>query len=95
MSIELANAKWADGKGKGLLGQFASTQGYTSLIEAAKTPALRKLFRTGVTGDVKTCMSELRALAVNASKDVASTALALEALLRKAGKIAIITNGGN
>ncbi len=95
MSIELADARWADGTGKGLLGQFASTRGYSDLIAAAKTPALRKFFKNGSTSDVKACMSELRALAINSPKDVASTAMALESLMRRAGKLAIITNGGN
>ncbi len=92
MSLELANEKWMDGDPKGLLGQWASTKGYTDLVDAATTPALRAFFKVGVTEDCAKVRSELRALALHAPKDVASTALALEKLM--AGlPFAMITNG--
>ena len=92
MSIELADERYLDGKGVGLLGQFASNKGYSDLLAAAKTPALRRFFKTGATEDVKKVKSELRALSLTAPKDVAETALALEKLLGNL-KFAMIARG--
>ena len=92
MSLELADERWLDKDPNGLLGQFASTKGYSDLIEAATTPALCRFFKLGATEECAKVRSELRALALHAPKDVASTALALEKLM--AGlKFAMITNG--
>ena len=98
MSIELANEKWLGHNPNGLLGQFASTKGYSDLIAAVGKdyPALKAWFKTGVTGDVKTCRAELKKLAEDSETvpDVASTANALRDLADGL-EVAIITNGGN
>ena len=53
MSIELANEKWIDGDESGILGQFASTRGYSDLIRAAYSyTALSRFFERGATEDV-------------------------------------------
>jgi hypothetical protein len=97
MSMEVGNELWLGHNPSGLLGQFASTQGYTDLIKAAKKyklATLREWFSSGVTGDVEAARSELKALAKDAGSDVASTAKTLRDLI-DGQKIAIITNGGN
>ncbi len=97
MSMYLANEKWLDGRGKGLLGQFASTKGYSDLIaavEGEKYRALNEFFEHGVTGDVKTCRAELKKLADDPKTDAdgATTANALRDLVDGL-EVAIITNG--
>ncbi len=98
MSIELANEKWLDGNAKGLLGQFASTAGYSALIAAAKAkeyPALAELFDSGVSDKVAECRKQLKELA--ADTDDADVASCCEALRKLADgeELLIITNGGN
>ena len=78
--MELANAKWLGHNPSGLLGQFATTGGYTSLIEAANAedyPTLHQFFEDGVTGDVDLVRAELLTLSNAASADVASCARAM------------------
>ena len=99
MSMELANEKWLGHLPTGLLGQFASTQGYNDLIAAVKGkkyPTLKALFKSGVTGDVKVARKELKLLADadDTDADVASTATALRDLA-DGQEIIIITNGAN
>jgi hypothetical protein len=97
MSMELANEKWLGHNPSGLLGQFASTRGYSDLISAAKKHkllALQELFRHGVSGDVEQVRAELKTLAGLAPADVASTAKALRDLAEDQDMI-LITNGGN
>ena len=100
MSIELANEKWLGYNPNGLLGQFASTRGYSDLIEAVEGkeeyPALNEFFETGVTGKVETCRAELKRLANDSDTpvDVISTAKALRDLADGL-EVAIITNGAN
>ena len=96
MSLELANEKWLGHNPNGLLGQFASTLGYTELIAAAKKhklDTLREFFKTGVTGDVDAARKELQVLIDNGG-DVGSTAKAMYDLAKDQEMI-IITNGGN
>jgi hypothetical protein len=97
MSIELANEKWLDGKGKGLLGQFASTRGYSDLIAAVKGrkyPVLKEFFNSGVTGDVERARAELKKLADDpkTDADVATTANALRDLA-DGQEVVVITDG--
>ena len=98
MSIELANEKWLGHNPNGLLGQFASTKGYSDLIAATGKgyPALEDWFESGVTGNVKGCRAELKKLAEDSKtpKDIASTANALRDLVDGL-EVAIITNGAN
>jgi hypothetical protein len=97
MSLEVANEKWLGHNPNGLLGQFASTQGYTDLIAAAKKykcETLREWFKSGVTGEVESARSELKTLAADAGGDIATTAKVLRDLI-EGQEIAIITNGGN
>jgi hypothetical protein len=95
VSIELANEKWLGHLPSGLLGQFASTKGYSDLIAAADDYlTLREFFKDGVTGDVDKVRAELKELAEEASADVSSTAKALRDLA-EGQEIIIITNGGN
>ncbi len=97
MSMELANELWLGHNPNGLLGQFASTQGYTDLIAAAKRaklPTLIEFFRDGVTGDVDLVRQELSALEADADKDVASCAKEMRKLAEGQTMI-IVTNGGN
>ena len=96
MSIELANEKWIDGHEDGLLGQFASTQGYTDLVSATRSGywSLARLFRDGVSEDVAGVQKQLKHLIAKSKGDVASTAKALLDLT-EGQKILIITNGGN
>ena len=97
MSLELANEKWLGHNPNGLLGQFATTGGYTELIAAANAkdyPTLFQFFEDGVTGDVDQVRAELKALAAVASKNVASCARAMRDLA-EGQELIIITNGGN
>ena len=95
MSIELANEKWMDGDERGLLGQFASTRGYSDLVRAAFSyPALARFLELGATEKVDDVRGELKELARRASKDVASTAKALLDLSDEQTML-IVTNGGN
>ena len=95
MSIELANEKWLGHLPSGLLGQFASTKGYSDLIAAsANYPTLRDFFKDGVTGDVDKVRAELKQLAAEADPDVASTAKALRDLA-EGQEIIMVTNGAN
>jgi hypothetical protein len=95
MSIELANARWLDGHEDGLLGQFASTRGYSDLIRAASSyAALSELFRDGATEKVDEARKELAQLVKRGSPDVASTARALLEL-SDGQEMLIITNGAN
>ena len=97
MSLELANEKWLGHNPNGLLGQFASTRGYSDLIAAAeehKLAALQQFFDDGVTGDVDGVRAELKTLAAVASSDVASTAKVLRDLA-EGQEILIITDGCN
>lgn len=97
MSYELANEKWLDGKKRGLLGQFASGQGYADLVAAATEadyPTLHEFFRLGYTLRVKTARTELAALADASKKDVASTALALADLM-DGEKFSMIASGAS
>lgn len=97
MSLEVGNELWLGHNPRGLLGQFASNQGYSDLIAAAskyKMPTLRSWFKSGVTGDIDEARKELADLAKKSDKDVASTAHALRDLI-DGETIAIITNGGN
>ena len=55
MSYELANEDWVGRKESGLLGQFASTQGYGDLVKATKGyPILSQFFKDGVFPDIST-----------------------------------------
>ena len=97
MSLELANEKWLGHNPNGLLGQFASTKGYSDLIAAAKKgklPTLQQFFRDGVTGDVDLVRAELLTLSKTAAADVASCAKAMRDLA-DGQEMLIITNGGN
>jgi hypothetical protein len=100
MSIELANEKWLDGNKRGLLGQFASTRGYSDLIaaveaKAADYPALDLFFERGATDQVDQVRKELAKLAAETDgDDVASTARALSRLA-KGQELIIITNGAS
>ena len=95
VSLELANEKFLDGGNPdGLLGQFASTQGYSELIAAcAKFPALSDFFDKGATEDVDAVLKELGQVIAKAPKDIASTATALRDLA-KGQDFLMITNGG-
>ena len=95
MSVELANEKWIDGGNPdGLLGQFASTQGYSDLIAATvKFPALVDFFDKGATEDVDGVAKELQQVISKAPKEIASTAKALLDLA-KGQDFLVITNGG-
>jgi hypothetical protein len=100
MSLNLANYDWIDGKEDGLIGQFATTLGYTELIAAARGhdyPVLADFFAHGVSADIKGIRRELRILATHhSSADVRSTALALRQLTRGQTKLPlVITNGAN
>ena len=97
MSLELANEKWLGHNPSGLLGQFATTGGYTDLIAAANAkdyPTLYQFFEDGVTGDVDDVRAELKMLIAVAPKDVASTARAMRDLA-EGQDIIIVTNGAN
>jgi hypothetical protein len=100
MSVQLANAKWLDGEESGLLGQFASTRGYSDLIAAVESkvrnyPAINMFFERGVTEHVNQVRAELAKLVkATGDKDVASTAKALLEL-SDGQKMLIITNGAN
>lgn len=83
MSVELATEKYLDGKGEGLLGQFASNKGYSDLIAAAKKyPAFEKFVEDGATENVGPVCKDLEKMAASAPDDVASTAAALLKLMR-------------
>ena len=93
MSVEVATEKWLDGHESGLLGQFASTRGYSDLIKAANGyAALSKFFNDGATDNVKAVQSELSELAKHGRADVKSTAQALLDL-SKGQEFLVITNG--
>jgi hypothetical protein len=99
MSLELANGNWLDGDESGLLGQFASTLGYSDLIAHSQGyPALESFFRKGATEQVPQVRTELEKLAGHAPAmppaDVASTAKALMQL-SEGQNFLIITNGAN
>ena len=98
MSIELANEKWIKGSRKGLLGQFASTKGYSDLIAAARAteyPTLADFFEEGVTEQVADVRKELAKLAkASDNADVASTARALRRLA-EGQEMIVITNGAS
>jgi hypothetical protein len=97
MSLELANELWLGHNPNGLLGQFATTGGYTALIEAANAkdyPTLHQFFTDGVSGDVDQVRAELKALAAVATKDVSSCARAMRDLA-EGQQMIIVTNGGN
>jgi len=98
MSIELANELWISGKASGLLGQFASTRGYSQLIEHAQGhdyPLLAAFFDKGVTDKVGGVRKELAHLIrITTDNDVASTAKALRDLA-EGEDFLVITNGGN
>ena len=95
MSLELANEKWIDGDSDGLLGQFASTQGYSDLITAVHGfPTLLKFVTLGATENVDEVRAELKQLIKRASGDVKSTAKALLDL-SEGQDMLIITNGEN
>ena len=95
MSLELANEKWLDGHEDGLLGQFASTSGYSDLITAAQGfPALKRFFDLGATENIDDVRAELKQLIKRASGDVKSTAKALLDL-SEGQDMLIITNGEN
>jgi hypothetical protein len=95
MSIELANEKWMDGHESGLLGQFASTRGYSDLIDAAKdSPALAKFFKAGYSEDVAEVQKDLKEISGHENADVASTAKALLDLTQ-GQEFLMVTNGGN
>jgi hypothetical protein len=96
MSVELANEKWLDGDEAGLLGQFASTKGYSDLILAAEHgdyPELEQWFESGVTDRVAEVQKELERMSASAPSDIASTASALLELT-KGQDLLIVTNGG-
>ena len=94
--MELGNEKWVKGKRSGLLGQFASTQGYSDLIAAAGDyPALKAFFTRGITEQVEPVRQALAKLAGDTDdEDVASTARAL-ARLADGQALIIITNGAS
>ena len=97
MSLELANEKWLGHNPKGLLGQFASTKGYSELMDAANKkdyPTLYQFFEDGVTGDVGQVRAELKTLAAVASKDVANCARIMRDLA-EGQTMLIITDGCN
>ena len=95
MSIELANEKWMDGHESGLLGQFASTRGYSDLIDAAKdSPSLAKFFKAGYSEDVAAVQKDLKEISGHENADVASTAKALLDLTQ-GQEFLMVTNGGN
>jgi hypothetical protein len=96
MSMELANSKWLEGNEEGLLGQFATTSGYSDLILTAEHgdyPELEQWFESGVTDRVAEVQKELERMAASAASDVASTASALLELT-KGQDLLIVTNGG-
>ena len=92
MSLELADARWLDGDSEGLLGQVASTSGYSDLIAAAETPALKKFFRDGATEDVDAVRGELDAM--SGEKDVVETARGLSKMMTGLD-FAMIVNGAD
>jgi hypothetical protein len=100
MSLSVANYDWIRGKSSGILGQFASTLGYTELISAARAreyPALAAFFGSGVSDDVTAIRSELAALAA-ATRDpnVRGCAIALRRLTAGQTKVPlVITNGAS
>lgn len=84
MSIEVANAS-------GSLGQFASNQGYTDLIETGQdNPILKKFFNDASTESVSEVEAALNK--VKSPKDVATTAHELAALIH-GQDLVYITNG--
>jgi hypothetical protein len=85
MSYEVANVNES-------LGQFASNKGYSDLITAAKTPALRLFFQHGATEDVPAVVAELRALEHSADPDVGKTAKTFADLIR-GQDLVVIHNG--
>ena len=96
MSMSLANSKWLEGDESGLLGQFATTSGYSALIFAAEHgdyPELDRWFESGVTDRVAQVQKELEHVAASAVSHVASTAAALLELT-KGQDLLIVTNGG-
>ena len=97
MSVELANAKWIDGGPDGLLGQFASTRGYSDLITATSAedyPAMADLFEKGASENIDRICKELEKFAAGEPSDVASTAAALLELV-KGQEFVMVTNGGS
>jgi hypothetical protein len=100
MGLNLANYDWVQGKSSGLLGQFASTLGYTELISAARGheyPALAAFFGSGVSDDIAGIRRELtQMIASHASADVRSTARDLRKLTAGQTKLPlVITNGAS
>ena len=95
MSMELANEKWLDGDESGLLGQFASSGGYSELIEACNGyPELTELFDTGASENIDALAKELKQVIAEAPAEVASTASGLLELL-KGQEMVMVTNGGS
>lgn len=90
MGMEVANAT-------DVLGQFASGSGYSDLIAAIERagrscPILAALVCDGYTENVEKAVVELRTLAKNTEKDVATTATALADLI-DGQEMAIVTDG--
>jgi hypothetical protein len=100
MSLNLANYDWVKGHADGLIGQFATTLGYTELIAAARGheyPVLAAFFGSGVSDDLAGIRRECQKLAdSHASADVRSCALALKKLTVGQTKLPlVITNGAS
>ena len=98
MSIELGNEQWLEGKASGLLGQFASTRGYSQLIEHARGheyPVLADFFSKGVTDQVASARKELSHLMrTTDDEDVRTTAKALRDLA-EGEDFLMVTNGAS
>lgn len=99
MSLSLANYDWIKGKRSGLIGQFATTLGYTELISAARGheyPALAAFFGSGVSDDLAGIRSELYSLAsATTSKDVRSCAIQLRRLTASQTKLPLVITDGS
>jgi hypothetical protein len=81
--MELATEKYLSGDFTGLLGQFASTKGYSDLIAAAThDPILMKFFHDGATENTIVVRSRLMQLAIHAQPDVAHTARGLAQMMQ-------------
>ena len=69
MSVEVVGSR-------GIIGQFASNQGFSDLIDAAENiPVLKKFFGFGVSEQIPTVVKALREL--KGSEDVTQTAAGL------------------
>jgi|ERR1700735_979750 len=98
MSLSVANYDWVKGKDSGILGQFATTLGYTELISAARGheyPVLAAFFGSGTSDDLAGILSELKSLAdATSSANVRGCAIALRRLTAGQTKLPLVITDG-